>query len=223
MSHENTFLLIRSSRRTMALEIKPDASLVVRAPRRTSMEQVHRFIGTHNEWIKLKQAVALARPRPTPKEFIDGEEFLYLGKPCRLRLLNVASPPVTYDGDLFLSTAALPRAREVITKWYKSQARQVFTARVAHYADLMGCQPSALRITSPKRRWGSCGAGGGLNFNWKVVMAPQEVIDYLVIHELAHLKHHGHSREFWNFVKHFCPEFRKRQLWLKDNSYRLEV
>ncbi|AKG54250.1 zinc metalloprotease [Dehalogenimonas sp. WBC-2] len=207
----------------MALEIKPDASLVVRAPRRTSLEQVHRFIGTHSEWIKLKQEVALERPHPEPKMFIDGEEFLYLGHICRLRLIDIVVPPVAYDGDLLLSTGALPRARDVIIKWYKSRARQIFTERVIHYAALMGCQPSALRITSPERRWGSCGAGGGLNFNWKVVMAPQEVIDYLVVHELAHLKHRGHSREFWDFVKRFCPEFRQRQLWLKNNSYRLEI
>ncbi|WP_338738445.1 SprT family zinc-dependent metalloprotease [Candidatus Dehalogenimonas loeffleri] len=223
MTHNETFLLIRSSRRTLALEIKPDASLVVRAPRRTPLDQVRCFVEKHAEWIDRKQTIALTRPRPEPRSFIDGEEFWLLGHSYRLQVVETSSPDVVFDGRLLLSITALPRAREVIIKWYKAKAREIFRQRVAEYGAIMGCQPTIIRITSPRRRWGSCGAGGGVNFNWKLVMAPLEVVDYLVVHELAHLKCHGHDREFWSMVKRYCPDYLERQRWLKDNGYRLEI
>ncbi|MEN8615344.1 SprT family zinc-dependent metalloprotease [Dehalogenimonas sp. THU2] len=224
MDYKNSFLLIRSSRRTLALEVKPDASLVVRAPRRTPVDEVHRFIAKHSEWIDRKQMVALERPRPSVKSFVEGEEFLFLGSMCRLCLVDTASCDVDYDGrSLILATAAFPRAREMMIGWYKKQARKVFSERIDHYAPVMECFPSIIRITSPARRWGSCGAGGSINLNWKLIMAPLEVIDYLIVHELAHIRHRGHSREFWDFVKAFCPGYTRYQLWLKDHGHLLEI
>lgn len=223
MTHNETFLLIRSSRRTLALEIKPDASLVVRAPRWTPLDQVHCFVEKHAVWIAGKQTAAQMRPRLLPKSFVDGEEFWLLGQSCSLLVVDKLPQGVDFDGRLLLASGALPRAREVIIKWYKAKARVVFTQRVAEHAKTMDCRPSILRITSPRRRWGSCGTSGGLNFNWKLVMAPLEVIDYLVVHEMAHLKHHGHDRKFWEFVKYFCPDYSRHQRWLKDNGYRLEI
>ena len=223
MIHSDTFRLIRSSRRTLALEIKPDASLVVRAPRRTPIDQIHLFVEKHRDWISCKKTAALARPCPVLKSFVEGEDFLLLGRKYRLRMVDNMSKAVDLDGELLLSTAALQRAREVVVKWYRTKAREVFTERVTQYAAVMDCHPAIIRITSPRRRWGSCGTGGGLNFNWKLIMAPLEVIDYLVVHELAHLKHHGHDRIFWGLVKQFAPDYKHYQRWLKDNGHRLEV
>jgi hypothetical protein len=223
MVDSDIFLLIRSARRTLALEIMPDAAVLVRAPRRTPMKQIHHFIASHGDWISRKQAAVLERPRTAAKEYVEGEEFLFLGGTCRLSLVDAPSPEIDFDGRLCLSRHALPRARETLVKWYKAQARKAFSERVEKYAPAMGCQPAAIRITSPQRRWGSCGATGSLNLNWRLVMAPREVIEYVVVHELAHLKHRHHGRDFWDFVEAFAPDYRRHRKWLKDNGHHLEV
>ena len=223
MIENDIFLLIRSSRRTLALEIKPDATLVVRAPRRTPMKQIHHFIASHGDWISRKQAETIARPKPRVKQFIEGEEFLLQGKPCNLRLVAAPAQDVDFDGSLLLSISALPQARELVVKWYKVRAREAFSERVEKHAAVMGCYPAALRITSPRRRWGSCGATGSLNLNWRLVMAPREVIEYVVVHELAHLKHRHHGRDFWDFVEAFAPAYRRARLWLRDNGHTLDI
>jgi predicted metal-dependent hydrolase len=87
----------------------------------------------------------------------------------------------------------------------------------------MGCRPSGIRITSPQRRWGSCGVTDCLNFNWRLVMAPPEIIDYVIVHELAHIRHKSHGPEFWELVAEFYPNHRKARRWLKDNGHLLEI
>ncbi len=218
----DTFLLIRSARRTLALEIKPDATLVVRAPRRTPLGQIHKFVAIHDDWINRKQAAALNMPRVAEKLFVEGEEFLLQGKACRLRLVENAAPAVDFDGRLLLSIHTQPRARELIIKWYRARAREILTDRVVTFAAVMGCRPLSIRITSPRRRWGSCGVHGTLNFNWRLVMAPPEVIDYVVIHELAHIRHRGHGRDFWGFVETFYPACRRARIWLRESGHTLD-
>ncbi len=218
----DTFLLIRSARRTLALEIKPDATLVVRAPRRTPLKQVQKFVESHDDWINRKQAEVLNRPRAPEKRFVEGEEFLLQGKSCRLRLVDSPAKAVDFDGRLLLSRHALPQAKEAVIKWYKSHARGILTDRVKKFAAIMGCRPSTIRITSPQRRWGSCGVHSSLNFNWRLVMAPPEIIDYVVVHELAHIRHRGHGREFWSFVEAFAPDCRRHRKWLSDYGHTLD-
>jgi len=220
---EYVFLLVRSARRTMGLEIQPNATIVVRAPRRAALRQIYHFVESHNDWIERKLAQVLARSKPKPKEFVHDEEFLFLGQTCRLYLTDASAPSVSFDGRLLLSKTSLLQARGVILDWYKNQARNVIGERVDVHATMMRCQPTGIRITSPRRRWASCGAAGGLNFNWRIVMGPLEVIDYIVVHELAHLKHRGHGRDFWDFVANFFPSYRISRQWLKDNGHLLDI
>ena len=218
----DTFLLIRSARRTLALEIKPDATLVVRAPRRTPLGQIQKFVASHDDWINRKQAAAINRPRAPEKRFVEGEEFLLQGKACRLRLIDNPAKAVDFDGRLLLSMHAQPRAREAIIKRYRSRAREILTGRVEKFAAVMGCRPASIRITSPQRRWGSCGVNDTLNFNWRLVMAPPEIIDYVVIHELAHIRYKGHGRDFWGMVEAFEPAYRQARRWLRESGHTLD-
>jgi predicted metal-dependent hydrolase len=223
LGHQDTFLLIRSSRRTLALEIKPDATIVVRAPRRVPLKEIHRFVAGHDDWISRKRAEVLARPRSAAKEFTDGENFLLLGQSCGLCLIDNASLDVDFDGRLLLSAQAQPYARDAIVAWYKHRARQEFRQRTEIHAAAMGYHPSGIRITSPLRRWGSCGITDCLNFNWRLVMAPPEIIDYVVVHELAHIHYKSHGADFWGLVAKFYPNHRKARRWLKDNGHLLEI
>ena len=204
------------------MEVRTDATLVVRAPRRMPLREIHRFISSHEEWIERKTAEAIHRPQPPLKEFREGEGFLVTGKTCHLHIVSNATRDVDFDGRLVLSAKAVPCAREAITRWYRKQARILFTARVQHFAEVMRCQPVSIRITSPRRRWGSCGVYNSLNFNWRLIMAPPEIIDYVVVHELAHVRYKHHGPDFWDVVSKFHPDHRQAKRWLKDNGHLLE-
>ncbi len=108
-------------------------------------------------------------------------------------------------------------------EWYRKQARQLITARVKHYADLLGLNVNKIRISNARKRWGSCSAKNNLSFTWRLILAPLEIIDYVVIHELMHIFEKNHSRRFWARVEEFYPDYRKIRKWLKQNSQLLRV
>lgn len=119
-----------------------------------------------------------------------------------------------------LSEAPLPIPPKFL-KEYQRQARQIFSSRVRHYAAQMHLKPSAIKVNRARRRWGSCSRRGNLNFSYRLMFAPLPVIDYVVVHELAHMRHLNHSRAFWNTVAEVLPMFRKRHRWLKEHGHRL--
>ena len=111
------------------------------------------------------------------------------------------------------------KAEEVFCTWYREQARAVLSDRVSAYAQQWGFPQPSIRITAAKTRWGSCSSRGGLNFTWRLVQAPLEIIDYVVVHELCHMKQHNHSRAFWALVAEILPDYQKHRYWLKENGY----
>jgi hypothetical protein len=120
---------------------------------------------------------------------------LFLGEEYDLKL--IAGKGLELDGVFKLGLASQDKAREVFEKWYKQEFRSLIEERVEYYADMFGYKYDKLRISSAKTRWGSCSSNKTLSFVWRLVMAPMEVIDYVVVHELAHLKHMDHSARFW--------------------------
>lgn len=156
-------------------------------------------------------------------EFKDGETFLYMGVSLPLKLVETQATALRMEAGFFLKRSALKQAGQVFTTWYKQQARQVFTGRVKHFATAHGFKAGKIRISSARTRWGSCSSRGTLSFTWRLVMAPQEVIDYVVVHELVHLEIKNHSAAFWAKVQEYVPDFKKKRAWLKSNGYRLEL
>ncbi len=215
--------LVRSKRRTLALEITGDARLIVRAPLHAPLDYIEGFIRRKQDWIRRKLDEAAMRPRAAEKRFTDGEEFLHLGESCPLSIVEGGTGGIRLTDRLHLPERLLPVARAAIIKWYKKEARRIITGRVEWYAERTGLAPSRVRISSARKRWGSCGPGGSLNFSWRLVMAPLPVIDYLVVHELAHIAHPNHSKQFWNKVKSIMPDYAERDRWLKENQRFLVV
>jgi predicted metal-dependent hydrolase len=113
------------------------------------------------------------------------------------------------------------RLAEVLERWYRAQAAGLIGERAAALSAQMCVAYRRLTIRGQRTRWGSCSAKGNLSFNWKLMMAPQPVIDYVIIHELAHLKHMNHSKGFWDLVARHCPRWRERRKWLKEHEMRL--
>lgn len=127
------------------------------------------------------------------------------------------------EDELLISTPNAEPARiyKAIEKWYIGQAHMIFPVRVMHYLQFTGGEVKSIRIKDQKTRWGSCSSLHNLNFNWRLIMAPGEVLDYVVVHELCHLTHMNHSRDFWNMVEKVMPDYRVYRKWLKDNGNRL--
>lgn len=218
------YKLIRSRRKSVALIVERDGSLVVRAPLRLPQREIDAFVAKNAAWIQEKQAAARQRAEtcggpPGEHRFAAGENFLFLGQAIPLQIVEAQAHPLTYTGQAFrLKRSALPRAGEFFEGWYKAQARADFTHRVEALAARHGFSVRSLRLSSARTRWGSCGAQGSLNLNWRLVMAPPEVIDYVILHELAHLKERNHSARFWALVATLAPDYKTQRQWLKTNG-----
>ena len=221
-----SYLLVRSRRRTIALEVRPDATLVVRVPSRTPLWYVERTLERKASWVQEKLAEARDRLPLLPRhDFLTGERFPYLGRDWPFTVTAFQATPLTFDetAGFSLDVSAFDRSEALFESWYRARARAVITARVAHYAGVMGVHPSHVRITGAERRWGSCGAGGTISFAWRLVMAPPEIIDYVVVHELAHLREMNHSVRFWAVVAAAMPDYEVRRRWLRDNGGLLSM
>lgn len=217
------YRLVRSKRRSVALVIERDGALTVRAPLRMAEAEVRRFVEAKSDWIKRKQAEA-AKEALVPHQFEDGELFHFLGKAYPLRLVPDPAPALVMDGDGFrLSRSRQADGRALFAAWYRAQARAILAERLERFACSHNLKPSGLRISSARTRWGSCSRKGRLSFSWRLVMAPLEVVDYVIVHELAHLREMNHSQAFWALVEAMLPDYKQRRAWLKKNGFLLQL
>jgi predicted metal-dependent hydrolase len=214
--------LIRSKRKTMTLIIERDGTLTVRAPLRVSKSQIEAFVQEKTNWIdRTRQKIKAAEV--SPRQYIDGEKFLFLGSSFDLKLVRPQRPSLKFDGEFRLSNTAQKRGESIFTRWYKDRAFEIITERVAKFSEQYDFAPKQLKITSARTRWGSCSPNGGLNFSWRLVMAPLDVIDYVVIHELAHLRVKNHSRKFWKLVESVLPGYKVQRKWLREHGEKLTL
>lgn len=213
---------VRSKRKTLSLIVETDGTLTVRAPVWMKETEIRRFIDAKTDWIRQKQAAA-RKTAPASRRYMDGETFLYLGQEVPLRLVPDQVPALVMDGVFKLARSAQPHAATIFETWYKRQARAVLSERVAFYAREHGFAAGKFRLSSARTRWGSCSAKHTLSFTWRLVMAPLDVIDYVVVHELCHLKELNHSKTFWAQVGAILPDYKARRKWLKIHGGKLHL
>ena len=161
--------------------------------------------------------------QPPIRQYVDGEKFLYLGSFFDLKLVQSQQPSLQFGSGFTLSQGMQEKGELYFTKWYKERAYEIIAMRVKEYAQKYHFIPRQVKINSARTRWGSCSSKGTLNFTWRLVMAPLEVIDYVVIHELSHLRVRDHSRKFWNVVEAIDPEYKKKRKWLRENGDKLNL
>lgn len=215
--------LIRSRRKTISLVVTQDARLVIHAPLTTPIEYLHELIFKKRLWIKKKQEVAreMYKSHP-PKEFVNGEAFLFLGNVYRLQIVDDGMD-IELGNNLKFPRQLMPHAKRFLVEWYKERALIKIIERVDWYVNLTGLQHKSVKITDAKKRLGSCGINGTLNFSWRLIMAPLSIVDYVITHELSHLEYRNHSKKFWNRVKTILPDYEQRIKWLKENSHLLTL
>jgi predicted metal-dependent hydrolase len=181
--------------------------------------RIHAFVESHADWIAKNQARVLAASPSSPKRYLEGEEFLFLGQAYPLTIVPRQRSALTFNGATFrLAKSALPKAGEVFVRWYKEQATLLLFERVLNFAGKHGFQYQKIRISSARTRWGSCSSRGTLSFTYRLVMTPPEVVDYVVLHELVHTQIRNHSKTFWTRLGKLMPDYKRRLTWLKKNG-----
>jgi predicted metal-dependent hydrolase len=218
--------LFRSKRRrkTISLHIKEDGRVVIYVPYHTPKGEIERFIKEKESWVIKKISEKERSIKETEKAFIPGEKFLYLGEsyPLEIGDTHYRGLPLKLSfGKFVLDKDRLEEARDLFIHWYKREAKEKIEGRVHYFSNRLQLFPKGLKITSAKYRWGSCSRDSRLSFSWKIIMAPLSIIDYVLIHELVHIKEKNHSKRFWTYLETILPDYRKHRFWLKENGYRL--
>ncbi|HEY6095921.1 MAG TPA: SprT family zinc-dependent metalloprotease [Gallionellaceae bacterium] len=209
------------NRRSIGLRID-DAGLTVSMPLRASEKWLHSVLQEKAGWVVDKLANWQSRKAPVQK-WEDGETVLFRGEQFTLRIVSglVRAAPQLTETELIIPVYDTANERVIVRKilqWYKREAEQVFRECVDHFAPLMNVTPSALKLSSARTQWGSCTAQGVVRLNWQLVTMPLHLIDYVVVHELAHLKEMNHSPAFWAVVEGACPEYSKCRAELRKWS-----
>ena len=214
---------IRSRRRTIALEITSGATLVVRAPLRASAGDIEEIIRQKSSWILRKIGEIKQRPFSPGHEYAVGELFLYLGRSYPLQIVDNGSMTIERSDRLYIPSTLMPDIRNQLKRWYIEEARREIPARCMYFSLKTGHLPVTIRITDAQQRWGSCTPKGGVNFSWRLIQAPPEMVDYVVVHELVHLIQPDHSKKFWDKVRKIMPDYELRRRWLKDHGWLLKI
>ncbi|MDO8872669.1 MAG: SprT family zinc-dependent metalloprotease [Methanoregula sp.] len=215
--------IIRSRRRTIALVITPDGHLIVRAPLKAPAALINTFVKEKSGWIKKKIGEIKQRPAATVHAYEEGETFLYLGRVYPLHIVKSENGAIERTDRLCVCRSLLPDIRNRLKRWYMEEARKEIHARCMWFSMMTGYNPTSIRITDARQRWGSCTHKGGLNFSWRLIQAPLEIVDYVIVHELVHLRQPDHSKKFWAKVKEMMPDYEQQREWLRENERLLRI
>lgn len=213
--------IIRSRRRTLAIQILPDATLVVKVPLFTPMIFINKFINQNLEWIENK--LDLVRKQKTKTgEYSEGDLIFFLGKEYVIRYGDYTNIALK-EKSMLIPIALKFRIKRELTNWYIKHARVLITKQVEYYSEQMKAPYMDLKFSDTKSQWGRCTHDNKLQFNWRLIMASMLVINYVVVHELAHTIEKNHSRAFWSKVRLYNPSYRQQIKWLKENSQLLKI
>jgi len=215
--------VVRSAqrKRTIALQLTPHGQVTIRAPAGTRPAKLEEILHAKSAWLeqRLSGGPGKIPPPNPPREFVAGETFYFLGLQRRLKL-NCAAPAgeVSLEDGFFnisIKSGKSPTPfaiRERLREWFTKQAEEFLPKRVERWCAKLDVRVTPrVRIADQTRRWASCGKGAVLRFNWRLLGAPVSLIDYVIAHELCHLRHPDHSPEFWRAMKRALPDYRKRE------------
>lgn len=214
------------SRKTLGIFVERDKRVVVRAPEGVAPSRIAEIVASKKDWIEAKLNDERKYPdHPQRKEFVSGESMMLLGHNHNLYVRSEAFSGLRFDGVSFeIAKVNQSKANELFMEWYKNYALHIIEPMARTYADRLGVNFNGCNISEKmKYRWASCTPKGNINFNWRIIKAPKFVIEYLIVHELTHLRIDNHSDEFWNAVAIQAPMYMEAKKWLRDNGNMLET
>jgi len=220
------YTIQRSAKRhKLTITVERDRRVVVHAPEKISDEKIWQAVDSKRQWIYEKTGHPQKYrdlPHPPGKELISGESALYLGRQYRIEVINTGMAEVHFAQRFFIPATQGEKRAEALREWYVGKAKEKIVPRVTIHARNLGVHVAEVKIVDSRYRWGSCTVNSNVNLNWRLMKAPMFVIDYVIVHELAHLREANHTPRFWNIVRAQSPTMEKAKAWLKENGQLLE-
>jgi predicted metal-dependent hydrolase len=214
-----------AKRRQLTITVERDRSVVVHAPEGISDVKIRQAVESKRQWIYEKTGHPQKYrnlPHPPGKELVSGESALYLGRQYRIEMVKTGLAEVRFVQRFFIPAMQLGKQVEVLREWYIDRAKEKIIPRVKGHARELGVNVAGIKIMDSRYRWGSCTVKNNVGFNWRLIKAPMFVVDYVIVHELAHLIETNHTPRFWNVVRTQAPMMDKAKTWLKENGQLLE-
>ncbi len=223
---ELTYKVKRSPRRrSLTITVERDRAVIVHAPDDAPDEAIEQAVASKRQWIyeKLSHPQKYhGLPHPPGKELVNGESALYLGRQYRIELVSADMAKVELAQRFLIPKQEAAKRADAMKEWYIGKANERIIPRVMQHARQLGVDVTRIRIVDNHYRWGSCTPTGNISLNWRLIKAPMFVIDYVIVHELAHLIEANHTPVFWNTVRAQAPTMDKARAWLKENGQMLE-
>lgn len=227
--HTIPFTVQFRKRQTVEIQVIPPGVVNVLAPYGLGEKTLSRLVQKKGDWILNKlAAIQELESRKIVHHFVTGEPFLLLGQRYLLQVIHspdLKKSIVSLEDKRLILTAPVQEKealRQALENWYRQKGLEVITERIQFYSRYFDVQPTSIKVKEQKKRWGTCTSERRLLFNWRLVMAPLEVVDYVVVHEMCHMVHMNHSKAFWNLVATILPDYRQRKQWLKENGALLD-
>ena len=221
------YKIIKQKRKSVTIRIDEELNILVKAPYTISDKEVQAIIKQNEDWINktLKEKEVLMRQ----KDWLMNGEILYLGEKLQVCIEEDKMGKVTVGIEDGIFKITTPNKNDhfliksQVDRYIKKQALTLFTVLTERYCKLIKCQYQNITLRKQKTRWGSCSSKGNLSYNLRLMSAPIEIIEYVVLHEVMHLKYFDHSRMFWNAIEDIMPDYKIRQNYLKQQGYRLDI
>lgn len=211
-------------RKQLTITVERDRSVVVHAPESTTEEKIRDIVESKRQWIyeKTSHAQKYELSHPPGKELVNGESALYLGRQYRIELIQNSSDEIRFEQRFLIPARLSGERKQVLRNWYIERAKEEILPRALRFAKDLGVIFANAKIVDNRFRWGSCTTKDNLNFNWRLIKAPMYVVDYVIIHELAHLLEANHTPRFWNIVRAQSSKMDKAKQWLLEHGQILE-
>lgn len=224
------FDVIFKKRKTMEIAVEPPNIITVTAPIGTTEDEILKKVQGKGSWIIQKiYSFKHMQYRHINREFVNGESFMYLGRNYSLQIevdSTIKNPEVKLYRGKFIVKAISKKdedIRNAMEQWYRDKSKEVIGSRVKYYQKFFSKEPIDIRIKEQKKRWGSCTSKNELLFNWRCIMAKSNALDYIVVHEMCHMYHKDHSKEFWELVASVLPDYEVRKEWLRNYGVRMDL
>lgn len=227
-NREIIYSVIKKNRKTISIRIDDQGNVLVSCPLYINDKMVKELVESKAVWIssKLDEIESAKRSRE------DLNTISFLGRSYKVNIHELDQDIIKIilednSLEIYVSNKLKEKKEEYIkdsiVKWYRERAREVFEERIKYYSLKLGVSPNRITIKDQSTRWGSCSSKGNINLNYRVVMAPMEIIDYLIVHELSHMVHLNHSKDFWRLVESILSDYQDRKAWLKGNGNKLKL
>lgn len=236
------YKIIRRRRKTIGIKITTEGEVIVTSPFNISEESIVSIVKKKEKWIKNKLQLLEQQASCKDRNFKSGEKLLYIGKELELEIHNLNRDKIIFLGEHNFNNNLVRIVdkkvivyvndnkhntediiRDLIIKFYKIEAEKLLKERTLYYSKIIGVRPNKITIKDQKTIWGSCSSKKNINYSYRLIMAPNDIIDYVVVHELCHLIHMDHSKEYWRSVELILPDYTERKLWLKLYGNTLKV